>query len=493
MGLCASNTDSSFSPPKSPGGKLRVVPGGGSNKYGINQNTNNSKFIINAGNFSTIKLIKRTEDPPESLKLCKINGQGERKVSLKLYHKEVLESNTMLLEKIIDASDISVDMEHSYILRLYHSFHSASSRIWYIGTTPFIMDLVHYMDRKQRDGLDLKVGKQIGAEVALGLEALHQAEQVHGELRPGNILIKPSGHVVISLYPVQVFCTGEPKLYHLDDTRFEPPASTSTDDTMMTYTRMDDWWCYGLILYQIFHGKPLFDGDTINDIEEQKNARPTITIKPSEKMLLNSPLHKLLQGFLMIDEKLRFGMKELLQSSFLEENNSVDWKKTRYGETNGIEHKIDITDLPNYSHVEEGVEKDNIDNNWEYDVSLLDGEQNSEVEEGVDAVLLGVIGDSKKKDNEVEGSENTDEKNNSTIKSESELFDSLCNRWDKNIEVDTLNQFSINLKTSKFDKFVAYGTKVKAKTGREMDEENLKQFKLLNETVHNTSSKVNAK
>ena len=39
---------------------------------------------------------------------------------------------------------------------------------------------VHYMNTNQRDGLDLKVGKQIGAEVALGLEALHQAEQVHG-------------------------------------------------------------------------------------------------------------------------------------------------------------------------------------------------------------------------------------------------------------------------------------------------------------------------
>ena len=50
----------------------------------------------------------------------------------------------------------------------------------------------------------------------------------------------------------------------------------------------------------------------------------------------------------MIDETLRFGMKELLQSSFLEENNSLIGK-TRYGETNGIEHKIDITDLPNYS------------------------------------------------------------------------------------------------------------------------------------------------
>ena len=39
--------------------------------------------------------------------------------------------------------------------------------------------------------------------------------------------------------------------------------------------------------------------------------------------------------------------------------------------------------------------------------------------------------------------------------SEEELFDSLCNRWDQNIEVDTLNQVSLNLQASKFDNFVA--------------------------------------
>ena len=100
MGLCASSSsNNNFPAPKSPGSKLPVVPGGGG-KYGMNQNGNgNSKFIIGSGNFSTTKLIKRTENPAESLKLCKFNGQGDRKVCLKLYKKEVLEGNTMLLEK----------------------------------------------------------------------------------------------------------------------------------------------------------------------------------------------------------------------------------------------------------------------------------------------------------------------------------------------------------------------------------------------------------
>ena len=70
MGLCASSSsNNNFPAPKSPGSKLPVVPGGGG-KYGMNQNGNgNSKFIIGSGNFSTTKLIKRTENPAESLKM----------------------------------------------------------------------------------------------------------------------------------------------------------------------------------------------------------------------------------------------------------------------------------------------------------------------------------------------------------------------------------------------------------------------------------------
>ena len=66
-------------------------------------------------------------------------------------------------------------------------------------------------------------------------------------------------------------------------------------------------------------------------------------------------------------------------------------EKTRYGETEGIKYSIDVNNILNNSpNIEKG---DNIDKNWEYDVSLLDGEQNTEANEGVDAVLLGVIED----------------------------------------------------------------------------------------------------
>ena len=255
----------------------------------------------------------------------------------------------------------------------------------------FVVDLVHYISLNQFDGLNANVAKQIGAEIALALETLHKEGHVHGELRPACVLITPSGHASLSMFPSEVLCTGPPNLYQLDDARYDPPTSTAVDGSSMTYTKEDDWWCYGLILYQIFHGRPLFDGASAEAVEEQKQQKPEISIPPSDKMLANGPLHTLLKGLLAVEESKRFGADNVLQSSFFEENNAVDWKKTQYGEMENIKYCIDVesSSYPGYKETKSPNEEEN----WEYDVLLLDGEKNTEMQEGVDAVLLGMMKD----------------------------------------------------------------------------------------------------
>ena len=68
-------------------------------------------------------------------------------------------------------------------------------------------------------------------------------------------------------------------------------------------------------------------------------------------------------------------------------------------------------------------------------------------------------------------------------KEEERHIESLCSRWDMANTVDKLSKFSLNLKAEKFDKFVAYGSDVKAKTGRVLDAENAKQFEMLKSVV----------
>ena len=159
----------------------------------------------------------------------------------------------------------------------------------------------------------------------------------------------------------------------------------------------------------------------------KNSKRPEISIPPSDKMLANGSLHILLKGLLAIEESKRFGVDNVLQSSFFEENNAVDWKKTQYGEMENIKYCIDVESFsyPGYKETKSPNEEEN----WEYDVLLLDGEKNTEMQEGVDAVLLGMMKDGHRVEKESDGRENDDEQS---------LFRELCKRWDNNIEVDTL-------------------------------------------------------
>ena len=55
------------------------------------------------------------------------------------------------------------------------------------------------------------------------------------------------------------------------------------------------------------------------------------------------------------------------------ENNAVDWKKTQYGEMENIKYCIDVESFsyPRYKETKSPNEEEN----WEYDVLLLDGEK----------------------------------------------------------------------------------------------------------------------
>ena len=79
-----------------------------------------------------------------------------------------------------------------------------------------------------------------------------------------------------------------------------------------------------------FSRKATIRWGSVEAVEEKKQQRPEISIPPSDKMLANGSLHILLKGLLAIEESKRFGVDNVLQSSFFEENNAVDWKKTQW-------------------------------------------------------------------------------------------------------------------------------------------------------------------
>jgi serine/threonine protein kinase len=471
MGCTASKTNEKATA----GGSPRRVGVGDSYKYEpAASGTDNKSFAVDTGYFRTNYLIKLTDTPAESLRVCTVEGQADRQVCLKAFRREALEENPVKLEQTIEASRVAHDFENHYLLRLFHSFHSPTFRTWYLVTNPYAFDIVHLMSLNYRSGFDLETASRIGAEIVSGLDCLHKQGMVHGDLRAANVLITPSGHVRISMYPSYVLATGPNDIYALEDVLYDAPdGSSGSEDEEKVLSPKDDWWAFGCILYEILHGQALFRmgaNENLNeDTESVQRAKSTNPVKvpESNKMASDSPMFSLIKNLLNHSAVERFDSEAIFSepTALNSGQAAVDWKNVEYFQGDAC---IDVETLAGLA--KDNKQFDDSNESWETEVSFLDRHHQTEAQEGLDEVLMGVLVD--------EGDEDIALK-----KEEERHIESLCSRWDMANTVDKLSKFSLNLKAEKFDKFVAYGSDVKAKTGRVLDAENAKQFEMLKSVV----------
>ena len=94
---------------------------------------------------------------------------------------------------------------------------------------------------------------------AAGLLAIHEADVVHTNLNPGNVLIRHDGHIVISDFP-------EAQLPSNSSSRQTIAAGAVANPADITYhapekvlgweyDRGVDWWSFGLVVYWICTGQ----------------------------------------------------------------------------------------------------------------------------------------------------------------------------------------------------------------------------------------------
>jgi len=184
--------------------------------------------------------------------------QVRKKDNGKIYAMKVLNKKNILdnneLEHTKTEKDILQKLIHPFLVNLNYSFQT-------LDKLYFIMDYINggelfYHLQKEHKFTPDRV-RFYCAEIALGLEYLHNSGVIYRDLKPENILLTDDGHICMTDFGISkqgllaedartaTFC-GTPE--YLAPEVLEGKG----------YTKAVDWWSFGTLMYEMLTGLPPF-------------------------------------------------------------------------------------------------------------------------------------------------------------------------------------------------------------------------------------------
>ena len=114
----------------------------------------------------------------------------------------------------------------------------------------------------------------LARQIAAGLAAAHDRGVIHRDLKPANIMLDRNGHVRLMDFGLAAAGAA-------DDIPAGTPAYMAPEQLLgREVTQKSDIFALGLVLYELFTGKRVFDAKTIADLVSQQEAG--LTTMPSE-------------------------------------------------------------------------------------------------------------------------------------------------------------------------------------------------------------------
>ena len=131
------------------------------------------------------------------------------------------------------------------------------------------------------------------AEITSALSYLHSLNIVYRDLKPENILLGATGHIVLTDFGLckENLKVGETTTTFCGTPEYLAPEVLRKQD----YGRAVDWWCLGVVTYEMLYGLPPFYSRDVaemydNILHKPLRLRPHIT--PSARNLLEGLLQK---------------------------------------------------------------------------------------------------------------------------------------------------------------------------------------------------------
>ncbi|CAD8181455.1 unnamed protein product [Paramecium octaurelia] len=193
--------------------------------------------------------------------------------------------------KILEISDCS------FITKLHYAFQT-QTKLYFIIDYVSGGELFYHL--KMNGKMSEKKVRFYAAEILLGLDYLHKENIIYRDLKPENILLDNEGHIKICDFGLCKLCTqGDNYAKSFCGTlEYLAPEVISGD----MYSKVCDWWTYGVLLYVMLTGRLPFQNDS------KKEMMKSILMEQFEiPNDLSEEAHDLLQKLLKKNPKERLG------------------------------------------------------------------------------------------------------------------------------------------------------------------------------------------
>jgi len=256
-----------------------------------------------------------------------------------LNKKTIVERNE--LEHTQAEKNILQKLVHPFLVNLNYSFQTADKLY-------FVMDYVNggelFFHLQKEEKFNEPRVRFYAAEIACGLEYLHNSGVLYRDLKPENVLLTGDGHICMTDFGIS-----KEGLEHEDDTTstFCGTPEYLAPEVLKGkgYGKGVDWWSFGTLLFEMLTGLPPFYSQDVQEMYH-KILHAQLTIPPEVSADAGDLLKKLLERE---PEKRLTDPKKIKSHPFFK---GFDWDACVRKELTPP-FKPDVTDLTSVNCVDE--------------------------------------------------------------------------------------------------------------------------------------------
>jgi serine/threonine protein kinase len=182
------------------------------------------------------------------------------------------------------------NVTHPFLVGLHYSFQT-STKLYFVLDYVNGGELFFHLQRERI--FEEPRARFYAAEITSALGYLHDMNIVYRDLKPENILIDKDGHIILTDFGL---CKENVKYGDTTSTFCGTPEYLAPEVLRkQDYGRPVDWWCLGVVTYEMMYGLPPFYSRDVAEmydgiLHKPLRLRPTVT--PAARSLLEGLLQK---------------------------------------------------------------------------------------------------------------------------------------------------------------------------------------------------------